>query len=459
MKPLLIAVTALLIGTLFITGPARALDMSREPVVAAVDSAGPGVVNISAKAQVRVRRPTFGDPFFDRFFQDFFDSYPRARQEASSLGSGVILDGRKGYVLTNHHVVAQADQVSVVLADQTELEAKIVGLDQGTDLAVIQVLKPGKLPTIALGDSDKLRIGQRVIAIGNPFGLSHTVTTGVVSALNRTFRVQNEFYFGFIQTDAAINPGNSGGALLDLDGRLIGINTAIYAKAQGIGFAIPINRARRVARELIAHGRVRPSWLGLSTQTLTRDLGAHFPIPGGRGVIVTGIAKSGPAGAAGLRKNDVIVAVGSVPVASREGFERARSDYPPGQRLELTYYRGARKSVAALTATEIPRQSVRNRAWQGLGFKVRAMDARTARRWRIPAGVGVVVDEVRRGSSAASIGLRPGDVLLGLAGREINSPARFEDLLARLDLSQPIQATVLRGSTRYRITLRPGEIY
>ena len=270
---------------------------------------------------------SFGDPFFDRFFSDFFDVYPQ-RRPTSSLGSGVIIDGVKGYVLTNNHVVAQAKEVTVTLADQTELKARVVGLDQGSDLAVLQVEKQGTLPTMALGDSDKLLIGQRVIAIGNPFGLSHTVTTGVVSALNRTFKVESDLFFGFIQTDAAINPGNSGGALLDIDGSLIGINTAIYARAQGIGFAIPINRARMIAAELIAHGRVRPSWLGLSAQTLTPELGAHFSVPGNRGVIVTKVEPGSPAERGGLKKDDIIVGLAH-PAGGHPGeLQSGRADYP-----------------------------------------------------------------------------------------------------------------------------------
>ena len=436
---------------LALTGPAGAA--SREPVVEAVKAAGPAVVNISAQGETE-SRASFGDPFFDRFFSDFFDGYPQ-RRPTSSLGSGVIIDGVKGYVLTNNHVVAQAKEVTVTLADQTELKARVVGLDQGSDLAVLQVEKQGTLPTMALGDSDKLLIGQRVIAIGNPFGLSHTVTTGVVSALNRTFKVESDLFFGFIQTDAAINPGNSGGALLDIDGSLIGINTAIYAKAQGIGFAIPINRARMIAAELIAHGRVRPSWLGLSTQTLTPELGAHFSVPGNRGVIVTKVEPGSPAERGGLKKDDIIVGLDTLPVATRESFNRARADYPPGGSLTLTVFRGGKKVALSLTSAVIPARLLTDLAWRRYGFRVGPLDPARAAKWRIPRGLGVEVSQVRAGSSAQEIGFKEGDVILSLADERIDSPETFKDLLGRLEPDRPVKAVVQRGRAKYLITLSP----
>ncbi|MBW1713623.1 MAG: trypsin-like peptidase domain-containing protein [Deltaproteobacteria bacterium] len=425
-----------------------------EPVVAAVQAAGPAVVNVSALEIVQ-RRSLFGDPFFDRFFNEFFDAYPGPRQETTSLGSGVIIDGRAGHILTNHHVVARAKEVRVTLANQDEFQARVIGSDPGSDLAVLQVEAGGSLPTISLGDSDRLQIGQRVIAIGNPFGLSHTVTTGVVSALNRIFKAQGEVFFGFIQTDAAINPGNSGGALLDLEGRLIGINTAIYAQAQGIGFAIPINKARRVVSELINYGRVRGSWLGLATQTLTPELKAHFPAPRGRGVIVTRVEPGSPADKAGLKKDDVILKVGSLPVASQEGFERVRADYPPGSRMKLILFRDGRTVSATLTPAVIPHQRMADVVLSRLGFAVKDLDARLAARWRIPPGQGVQVSRVRQGSPAADIGLRPGDVLLEMDQQPVNSPAEFLGLASRLGLSRPFKILVQRRTSRYLVTLRP----
>ena len=369
---------------------------------------------------------------------------------------GVIIDGERGYILTNYHVVEKAREVTVTLADQTELKARVVGLDQGSDMAVLQVEDGKSLPTIHLGDSDGLLIGQRVIAIGNPFGLSHTVTTGVVSALNRTFKVQNDLFFGFIQTDAAINPGNSGGALLNIDGGLIGINTAIYAQAQGIGFAIPINRARRIADELISYGRVRPSWLGLSTQTLTPELGLHFSVPGNRGVIVTQVEPGSPAQQAGLEKDDIIVRLDTLPISTREGFNRARADYPPGQAMNLTLFRDGRKVALKVTSQAIPAEMLVDLAWRRYGFQVEPLDPDQAARWRIPRNLGVRISRVRRGSPAEEIGFRPGDVILSLADEEVASPQSMEEIIGRLGPDQPVKAVVQRKRTKYLITLNPG---
>ena len=454
MRPATALVLFLALGSALAFPQGDLLAQSKEPVVAAVRSAGPAVVNISARGKVE-RRQTFGDPFFDRFFKDFFDFYPRRQDRTNSLGSGVIIDGRAGYILTNHHVVEGSREVKVTLADLTELSARLVGTDPGSDLAVLKVDAPKELSTINLADSDKLLIGQSLIAIGNPFGLSHTVTTGVVSALNRTFRVEGELFFGFIQTDAAINPGNSGGALLDLEGRLVGINTAIYAQAQGIGFAIPINRARRIAAELIAHGRVRPSWLGLSTQTLTEELKPHFPVPGGRGVIITGVDPDSPAAKAGLRQDDVILKIDALPVASREGFNRAKDDYPPGQTMRLTIHRQGRIASFSLKAAAIPKERMRDLAWASYGFRVKPMTRSRSGEWRLPPGKGLIVAQVRSDSPAQDIGLRPGDVLLALADQETNSLAGFEVILAGLDPFRPVKMVVQRRTTRYLVTLTP----
>ena len=447
---------AILLGllTILLTCGGPVLAQQADPVVEAVRKASPAVVNISA-VEVVERRSTFGDPLIDDFFNDFFDFSPKRTRRSSSLGSGVILDGERGYILTNHHVVARASEVRVTLADQRELSAEVLGSDVASDLAVLKVETQTPLPTITLGDSDGLLIGQRVIAIGNSFGLSHTVTSGVVSALNRAFKVQGQLFFDFIQTDAAINPGNSGGALLDVGGNLIGINTAIYYRAQGIGFAIPINKARRVAAELIDHGRVRASWLGLSVQTLTPELGEHFSVPQGRGVIVAEVAPDSPAQASGMSRGDVITRVGQMPVASQEAFERAVADYPPGYGLSLTLFRNQEPRLLTLIAAVFPQARTTDRAFRALGFKVESVDPKQAERWGLAPGQGVVVTEIRPDSPADRIGLRPGDILLAMEEQEVNSPQEFARLVGRLDVSQPIKVIVQRKRSRYLVTLRP----
>ncbi len=449
-----VAVLAAVVAALWAAQPAAA-QPSDDPVVRAVQRAVPAVVNISTMEIVKTRH-RFGDPFFDRFFSDFFDRWPQEEERLSSLGSGVIIDGRAGHVLTNHHVVANASKVTVTLSDGSELPAVVIGSDPASDLAVLKIDTRQELPTIELGDSDKLMIGQRLIAIGNPFGLSHTVTTGVLSAVNRTFRVDGTLYFGFLQTDAAINPGNSGGALLDDSGRLVGINTAIYARAEGIGFAIPINKVRRIAAELINHGRVRTPWLGLSVQTLTAELRAYFPAPQGKGVIVTRVESDSPAERAGLYKDDVVIAVGAMRIASREGFHRAAADYPPGYPMNLTVFRGGRKIALKLTPTVLPAHKARDKALSLLGFLVERLDYFTARKWGIPPGNGVKVSRVLNGSPAARIGLRRGDVLLAINDQPVDSPEKYSNIVAALPYDRPVVLIVQRGNTRYRVHLRPA---
>jgi S1-C subfamily serine protease len=226
-------------------------ELNRETaVVKAVRQVSPAVVNISSAYEVRKRTSPFSgfglNPFFDEFFRDFFDPRFERRQQNTSLGSGVIIDGEKGLILTNAHVIQKTGTIKVVLQDERDFEARIVGADPDSDLAVLKIDSKDRLPAIKMGSSEDLMIGETVIAIGNPFGFSHTVTTGVISAVNRSIRAQDRVYHDFIQIDASINPGNSGGPLLNINGDLIGINTAIYAKAQGIGFAIPIGKARKI---------------------------------------------------------------------------------------------------------------------------------------------------------------------------------------------------------------------
>ena len=242
----------------------------RTPVVAAAESGAPSTVNIVSTQTVADSGNPFvrGDPFFDEFFRRFMNPRPSQTQ---SLGTGVIINSA-GYVLTNEHVLSGSTQIRVSLADGRTFDAELVGGDPASDLAVVLLHADGPLPAPRLGDSDAVMIGETVVAIGNPFGLNHTVTTGVLSAVNRSIRGDGREYHGFLQTDASINPGNSGGPLLNMDGEVIGINTAILGNAQGIGFAIPINRARRIVDDLIRHGEVLPAWLGIWLQELTPKL-------------------------------------------------------------------------------------------------------------------------------------------------------------------------------------------
>ncbi|MBW2622550.1 MAG: trypsin-like peptidase domain-containing protein, partial [Deltaproteobacteria bacterium] len=304
-----------LIFSLYGLDSIQAAEFSREtPVVRAVRRAGPAVVNISAKRTTS----RGGGPFFDserndlfrQFFRDFFEQPERREEIWVAIGSGVVIDGKRGYILTNEHVVENVPEIKVILGDEREFLARLVGSDPDSDLAVLQIETKDKLPSLDMGDSSNLMIGETVIAIGNPFGLAHTVTTGVVSAVNRQVRTENRVYRDFIQTDASINPGNSGGPLLNINGELIGINTAVYYQANGIGFAIPITKAERIIKRLITQGEILPVWLGFSLQNLTPRLARYFKTPKRDGALITLIKPDSPAAKSGLDQGDVITGVG-----------------------------------------------------------------------------------------------------------------------------------------------------
>ena len=257
-----------------------------------------------------------------------------------------------GYILTNEHVVLQSETVQIQLANDRKLDAHLVGADSDSDLAVLKVEDGHKLPYIPLGSSHDLMIGETVIAIGNPFGLSHTVTTGVVSALNRSLNTGERTYYDFIQTDASINPGNSGGPLLNIKGELIGINTAIYGKAQGIGFAIPISRAKRIVQELINYGAVETPWVGLVVQTLTPELAAHFSLKEGQGgVLVRGVEPDSPAARAGIRRGEVILSLDGRRLRTAEEYLQRERERSSGDHIQLRVLRGKReKNISVKTS-------------------------------------------------------------------------------------------------------------
>lgn len=299
----------------------------------AVKIAMPAVVNIFTSKEVKaLRNPFMNDPLFRHFFGDNPDTAP---QRASSLGSGVIVSA-KGYVLTNHHVIETADEIEVALADGKKFRARAVGSDPETDLAVLQI-DGGTLPSITFGDADALRVGDVVLAIGNPFGVGQTVTMGIVSALGRNQLGINTFE-NFIQTDAAINPGNSGGALIDAAGNLVGINTAIYSRSGGslgIGFAIPASGAKKVMEQIIERGSVVRGWIGVEVQEINLDLADSFNLPRGLGVLIAGVLRGGPAERAGVKPGDVLLAVNGKSVHDQVGMLNLVAALPPGNAAML----------------------------------------------------------------------------------------------------------------------------
>ncbi len=324
----------------------------------AVDKASPAVVNINTAKVVTVRpHPFFDDPAFRQFFGDGNNLIrPRKRVE-TSLGSGVIMS-EQGYILTNHHVIQGADAIQVSLQDGRMMQAKVVGSDPETDVAVLKIdLK--KLPVMTLGHSDNLRVGDVVLAIGNPFGVGQTVTMGIVSATGRNKLGINTFE-NFIQTDAAINPGNSGGALIDADGNLVGINTAIFSRSggnQGIGFAIPTSLAQSVMEEIIEHGRPLRGWLGIEAQLITPQIARALDLENTTGVVVVGVVRGGPAHSAGLQPGDVIIAIdGKKILEAREALVTI-SNHKPGTRVKMEVLRDGKSMILEAMAIERPAQA------------------------------------------------------------------------------------------------------
>ncbi len=329
--------------------------------VAVADRVRPAVVNIGTVQLSRGRRP-FGftepfpdDPFFRDFFRDFFGQGPRGEFRQSSLGSGVIFD-RRGYILTNFHVIRGADEITVRFSDKHEVRGRVVGSDPKTDLSVVKIEPGEKMAVAPFGDSDRLRVGEWAIAIGNPFGLDQTVTVGVISATGRS-DVGIATYENFIQTDASINPGNSGGPLVNIRGEVMGINTAIVASGQGIGFAIPINMAKRIVNQLIEKGRVTRGWLGLSLQPLTAELAQALGAKSTEGALVASVSSGGPAEKVGLQQGDLILTYDGTTVDDPQHLQRLIAESDIGKTVGLTVLRKGRESQVQAKVEEMPAEA------------------------------------------------------------------------------------------------------
>ena len=392
----------------------------------------PAVVNIATEGRVQMRQnPLLEDPFF-RFFFDFPDQ-PLERK-TQSLGSGVIVDAERGLVITNNHVIANADQIAVNLRDGRKLEAELVGADPETDIAVIRVSPTERLIALSMADSNQLKVGDFVVAIGNPFGLGQTVTSGIVSALGRS-GLGIEGYEDFIQTDASINPGNSGGALVDLNGRLVGINTAIFSQTGGnigIGFAIPINMARQVMEQLVKHGEVKRGFLGAQLQDLDPELAEAFGLSQHQGAVLVNVIAGSSAEKAGLKPGDVITAINGRPVYTASAVRNEIGLLRVGEQVKLEILRNGKPmqitaSVSEQTETVAHATDIRNRRLAG----VTAGD--------IPKGTpeyghieGVMVFKVERDSHAWRSGLRDGDIIISVNRVPVTDVKGFLKLVNKL---------------------------
>nr|WP_233552415.1 MULTISPECIES: DegQ family serine endoprotease [Alcanivorax] len=382
-----------------------------------LEKTSPAVVNIAIETRVRAaRNPLMDDPFFRRFF-----NMPEQQRErrAASAGSGVIVDAENGYILTNAHVVKNADTIEVTLTDGRELSAELVGTDEEVDLAVLKLEEADGLTQIAIADSTGLRVGDFVVAIGNPFGLGQTVTSGIVSALGRT-GLGIEGYESFIQTDASINPGNSGGALVNLRGELVGINTAILAPAGGnvgIGFAIPTEMAENVMHQLIEHGEVRRGMLGVTIQDLTPELAEAFGVDRQRGVVITQVVEDSAAEKAGLKSGDVVTAVDGRPVNRAADLRNKVGMAPVGEKVTLSILRDGKKKDVTATISESNRETAGGEA---VSRFLEGASLRDLRKGELQhAESGVLVDAVERASPAWRAGLRQGDVIINANRKDV----------------------------------------
>ncbi len=408
----------------------------RTPVVQAVDRIAPAVVNISAEQITEQRFSPFGgiphDPFFERFFEDFDIPAYRRRVKSTSLGSGFLVDG-KGHILTNAHVVANASKIRITLVDKRSFPARLIASDPDSDLAVLQV-SAGGLPQVAMGTSRDLMVGETVIALGNPFGLSNSVTTGVVSASRRSLRTGGREFRDFIQTDASINPGNSGGPLVNLDGEVIGVNTAIVQEAQGIGFAIPIDKARRILGDLLRFGRVSGAWVGLSVQSITPELAQNLGTGDRPGVVVTEIDEGSPAARAGLRRGDVILSLGGRTVEDEGTFEGAIADAAPAQALAVEGLRGKAPLALSLVPSAPPADLADRLVDRAIGLRVSA------------DGDGLFVRSVRADSPAARAGLGPRDRIVGVGEARASGLEDFRRAVLEARGQGQLRITAQRGN-------------
>ncbi|KJS27682.1 DegQ family serine endoprotease [Stutzerimonas kunmingensis] len=438
-----------------------------------VESASPAVVNISTKQKVQSRGATAQmpeleglPPIFREFFEHSIPQMPGApgrgqQREAQSLGSGFIIS-EDGYVLTNNHVVADADEIIVRLPDRSELEAKLIGADPRSDVAVLKVEGKG-LPTVKIGRSDELKAGEWVLAIGSPFGFDHTVTAGIVSATGRS--LPNESYVPFIQTDVAINPGNSGGPLFNLDGEVIGINSQIFTRSggfMGLSFAIPIDVAMDVANQLRTEGKVSRGWLGVVIQDVNKDLAESFGLERPAGALVAQVMDGGPAARGGLRVGDVILSLNDKPIVMSADLPHLVGALKPGSTARMEVVRDGDRKMLDVKIGAMPEEGEavaasgggQERSDNRLGVKVTELTDEQKKSLDLPGGV--VITEILNGP-AAMIGLRPGDVITHLNNQAINSAATFARVAEQLPKNRSVSMRVLRQGRASFITFKLAE--
>ncbi len=443
-----------------------------------VEEASPAVVNISTRQKLPERMVSGSGqldipdleglpPMFREFFERNIPQVPRApgngrQREAQSLGSGFIISA-DGYVLTNNHVIADADEIIVRLSDRSELKAKLVGTDPRSDVALLKVEGSG-LPTVKLGKSEDLKVGEWVLAIGSPFGFDHSVTAGIVSAKGRS--LPNESYVPFIQTDVAINPGNSGGPLFNLEGEVVGINSQIFTRSggfMGLSFAIPMSVAMDVADQLKASGKVSRGWLGVVIQEVNKDLAESFGLDKPAGALVAQVLEGGPAAKGGLQVGDVILSLNGQPIVMSADLPHLVGGLKPGSEVELDVVREGTRKKLQLTIGALPEDGAELAAGESPGVErssnrlgVTVSELTDEQKKALDLQGGVVIKEVLEGP-AALIGLRPGDVITHLNNQAIDSAKTFAQVAQSLPLNRSVSMRVLRQGRASFITFKLAE--
>jgi len=424
----------------------------------------PKVVNISSTKLVK--RPSmpnpFSEPFFRQFFGDQFGGQQPQPQREYSLGSGVIVNPQ-GYILTNNHVVANASDVEVFTQNHRKYKARIIGTDERTDIAVLKIDASG-MPAFTLGDSSLLKVGDIVFAIGDPFGIGETATMGIVSATGRALHGSIEHYENFIQTDAAINPGNSGGAMIDLRGHLIGINTAIISGGgggnEGIGFAIPVNMARHVMDQIVAHGKVIRGYLGVTIENVSPDMAKAFGLNQGGGALVADVTPGGPAADSGLHRGDIILELDGKKVADSSDLSLRISELAPGQEAHMQVFRDGKTQQFTVKLGTFPENGQPGSPAQGGGAALRGIAVQDltntlAQQLGLPPGAkGVVITHVDPTSGAADAGLQRGDVILEVNHQQIQNVQEYQKAIAG-KADQPILLLISRGGETSFVVIQP----
>ncbi len=423
----------------------------------------PAVVNISTTKTVR--SGGFRSPFgqgspFDRFggddfFERFFGDVPQRQFKQKSLGSGFIIS-HDGYIFTNNHVVEQADKILVKLSDGKEYEAKVIGKDAKTDIALIKIKSNDSLPVAEIGDSDKLRVGDWVLAIGNPFGLEQTVTAGIVSAKGRVIGAGP--YDNFIQTDASINPGNSGGPLFNMEGKVVGINTAIVSQGQGIGFAIPISMAKNILPDLKAKGKVTRGMLGITVQDISDDIAITLKLKDKdkSGVLIADVSEGDPADKAGLKSGDIVTEINGKPVKDTHGLLLMIAEFPVGETIKVKIVRDGQEKVFPITIAERTEKSetaFAQQSGEAFGMTVQEITPEIAQHLGLSIKKGIIVVDVQEGSVAEEVGIQPQDIILSVNKIKITTMKEYQKEIAKAGEKGSILLLIKRGKAAFYVPL------